>query len=89
MEFRWNDWNLKHATKHGVRPEEAEYVVRTARRPYPERALDGRWLASGQAPGGRYLQVVFLMDEDGTLFIIHARPLTEMEQRRYRRRIQR
>ena len=87
MEFRWNEWNLEHATKHGVRPEEAEWVARSARRPYPERAADGRWLVCGPAPGGRFLQVAFLVDEDGAIFIIHARPLTEMEKRRYRRRI--
>ena len=35
MEFRWNEWNLDHVSKHGVTPDEAEYVVRNARRPYP------------------------------------------------------
>ena len=31
-EFRWNDWNLEHTTKHGVPPEESEHVVRFAAR---------------------------------------------------------
>jgi hypothetical protein len=29
---------------------------------------------------------VFVLDDDGTVFVIHARPLTDLEKRRYRRR---
>ena len=36
MEFRWNDWNLDHATRHGVSTEESEWVAENARRPWPE-----------------------------------------------------
>ena len=32
--FRWNEWNLDHATKHGVVVEEIELVVRRGRRQY-------------------------------------------------------
>jgi len=35
---------------------------------------------------GRLLQVVFVLDEDGSVYVIHARPLTDPERRRYRRR---
>ena len=86
MAFRWNNWNLYHATKHGVEPEEAEGVVRRARPPFPEYCGDERWVVWGQGEGGRFLQVVFLLDEDGTVYIIHARQLTEQEKRRFRRR---
>jgi hypothetical protein len=27
-DFRWNEWNLDHATKHGCRIAEIELVVR-------------------------------------------------------------
>jgi len=30
MEFRWIGWNIEKCEKHGVEPEEAEYVVRRA-----------------------------------------------------------
>ena len=30
----------------------------------------------------RLLQVVFVLDDDGTVFVIHARPLTDLEKRR-------
>jgi uncharacterized DUF497 family protein len=32
------------------------------------------------------LQVVFVIDEDNSIFIIHARPLTDKEKKRYRKR---
>lgn len=86
MEFRWIEWNLDKVAKHGVAPWEAEYVVSRARSPYPRRAEDGRWLVWGAAEGRDLLQVVFLIDPDGTVFVIHARPLTDNEKRRYRRR---
>jgi hypothetical protein len=40
--------------------DEAEQVVDHAQRPYPERLGDGRFLAVGQTPGGRYLQVAYI-----------------------------
>jgi uncharacterized DUF497 family protein len=42
-------------------------------------------LVWGPGRSGRLLQVIFALDDDGTVFIIHARPLTERERRRYRR----
>ncbi len=86
MVFRWNDWNLEHAGRHGVWPDEAEAVVEGARVPYPVRGEDDKWLVWGAGRGGRLAQVVFLIDEEGAVYIIHARPLTEKEKRAYRRR---
>jgi hypothetical protein len=51
--FRWNEWNLEHVAKHGVRPEEAESVVLGAHRPYPSYEGDGRFLVRGQTLAGR------------------------------------
>jgi uncharacterized DUF497 family protein len=85
--FRWNAWNLDHATSHGVSPPEAESVVRSARRPYPHGIADEKWIAIGLGAGGRVIQVVFLYDPDGvTVYIVHARPLTDREKKRFRRR---
>ena len=87
MEFRWDAWNLDHAAKHGVRvPWDAEMVVEGAAAPYPEDHGDGKWLAVGRGVGGRFVQVVYIVDPDGTVYVIHARPLTDREKRRYRRR---
>lgn len=86
MDFRWNDWNVEHIGGHGVWPEEAELVVKAARSPYPRRIQEDKWLVWGKGLGGRFLQVIFVLDKDKTVFVIHARPLTEPEKRRYRRR---
>ncbi len=87
MQFRWIDWNIDHITEHGIDPEETEMVVRAARPPFPEQMGDDKFLVIGQGRGGRYLQVLYLLDPDDTIFVIHARPLTDREKRRYRRRI--
>jgi len=87
MNFRWNDDNLEHATQHGISPDEAESVVQTAHAPYPEHRGDDKWMVLGRGIGGRFVQVVYVIDWDGTFYIIHARPLTDNEKRRYRRRI--
>jgi len=86
LEFRWIDWNVEHIGRHGVTPAEAELVVENARPPFPERQEEDKWLVMGRGQGGRYVQVVFVRDDDGTAFVIHARPLTDKEKRRYRRR---
>ena len=86
MIFRWIEWNIEKVTSHGAWPEEAEEVVSGASRPYPRRAQDGRWLVWGPTSRGRFVQVVYLLDPDGTVFVIHARPLTDREKRRLRRR---
>jgi uncharacterized protein len=83
--FRWNDWNVEHVSRHGISPEEAEAVVAWAARPFPRKIEDDKWLVWGLGKGGRLIQVVFVLDDDGTIFVIHARPLTEGERRRMRR----
>ncbi len=85
MEFRWAEWNIDKVVDHGVSPEEAESVVEGAADPYPRHREDDKFLVWGATPAGRLLQVVFLLDEDDCVFIIHARPLTEREKQRRRR----
>jgi uncharacterized DUF497 family protein len=86
MEFRWNEWNVEHIANHGVRPAEAEQVVRGAKRPFPVYRGDGKYAAWGATRGRALLQVVFVLDCGGTIFVIHTRPLTDAEKRRLRRR---
>jgi uncharacterized DUF497 family protein len=86
VEFRWNDWNVEHLAKHDVDPDEAEQVVIEARAPYPLGRSDGKYLVWGPGRADRLLQVVFVLDDDGRVFVIHARPLTDAEKHRFRRR---
>jgi uncharacterized DUF497 family protein len=85
-EFRWNSWNLDHATRHGISREEAEAVVQSARAPFPEQIKDEKLLVMGRGSAGRFVQVIYVVDDDGTLYIIHARPLTERQKRSLRKR---
>lgn len=85
MEFRWIRWNVDKVAGHGVTPAEAERVVKTARPPYPQCRADDKLLVWGATPAGRLLQVVYVLDEDDAIFVIHARPLTDNEKRRWRR----
>jgi uncharacterized DUF497 family protein len=85
VEFRWIRWNEEHIANHGIGPEQAEDVVRGTHSPFPLVQGNERYLVWGPEAGGRLLQVVFLIDPDDTVFVIHARPLTENEKKRYRR----
>lgn len=85
MDFRWNEWNIEHIAKHGISPEEAELAIRSAKRPFPRRVEDDKWLVWSRGTGDRPIQVIFVFDEDDTIYVIHARPLTDSEKRRFRR----
>jgi len=66
--------------KHGVTPREAEHVVNRPARGFPQR--DGlKRLVQGRGQGDRWVQVVYLIDPDGTIFVIHAMPLTSRRRR--------
>jgi len=84
-EFRWIEWNIEKCELHGVDPAEAEEIVNRARAPYPRRIDQGKTLVRGQAASGRYLQVIYLLERDDIVFVIHARPLNETEKRQLRR----
>lgn len=86
MDFRWNEWNTQHVGEHGVTPDEAEKVVESTHERNWARRADGKWLVQGRGEGGRPLQVVLILDPDGTVYVIHARPLTYREKHRLRRR---
>ena len=80
-DFKWVDWNVNHIALHGVTPDEAEWVVNHARRPYPRRHGGGKFEVRGQTLAGDYLLVVFAVEPDARLFVITARPLNENEKR--------
>ena len=86
MLFRWNDWNTGHIAEHGVSPEEAEAVVENALPPCPQAREDEKWRAVGRGYGGRWLQVIYIFDPEDTVYVIHARPLTDREKKRERKK---
>jgi hypothetical protein len=80
--FRWNDWNRDHATRHGVSIPECQQVLRGARRPFPIKIGRGKWMVHARGQADRMVQVIYLIDPDGSIFVIHAMPLTTRRRRR-------
>ena len=64
MILAWDERNLAHIGKHGVKRRETESIVRHARSPFPDSTRDGKFRVWGQTQDGRYLQVVFVFPED-------------------------
>ena len=81
MDFRWIRWNVEHVGEHGVTPAEAESVVRHPFPGWPRKIGDGKRMVQGRGQGGRFVQVAYVVDEDGTIFVIHAMPLTGRRRR--------
>lgn len=79
--FRWNEWNREHATKHGCTVSEIESVVRNMGRGFPRKMDDEKRLVIGRGQGGRFVKVIYVLDRDGTAYVIHAMPLTTRRRR--------
>jgi hypothetical protein len=86
VRYRWNEWNRGHIADHGMLPADAEFLADQARAPYPQIIGEGKRLVIGQTRHGTYAQVIYVLDLDGTAYVLHCRPLTDLEKRRYRRR---
>ncbi len=85
MEFRWNQWNIEHIAEHGLNSDAAEYVVENAIAPWPRKEGDDKYRVWGQTAFGDYVQVIFVFDPPGVVYVIHARPLSDSEKRKFRR----
>ena len=85
--FRWNEFNIDHATKHGCTIPEIEMVVRREVRSHHDRRIDNKkWHVEGRGIGDRMIRAIFIYDDDEeTIYVIHAMPLTTRRRRRGRR----
>jgi hypothetical protein len=61
MHFSWDQWNTQHVGEHNVGPDEAEEVVRGARRPFPRLMGHDKILVRGATRTGRQLQVIYVL----------------------------
>jgi hypothetical protein len=84
-DFRWIDWNVEKALKHGCTVAEVELVVNHPGRGFPERRGE-KYHVQGRGIGDRFVQVVYLIDPEGTIFVIHAMPLIGRRRRGGKRR---
>jgi hypothetical protein len=53
--FRWNDWNLEHATKHGCTIDEIESAVRQEIR-RAGKLGGGKWRVEGRGQRARFIE---------------------------------
>ena len=85
MEFRWNEWIpiILRSTACGRKRPRRSYGAPGGHM----RHTEGKRLVRGRGVGGRLIQVIFIIDddEDETIYVIHARPLTHKEKRQFRR----
>ena len=73
--------NREHATQHGCTISEIESVVRNPPRGYPRHTGDEKLMVIGRGQGGRLVQVGYVVDDEGPIFVIHAMPLTTRRRR--------
>ena len=83
--FEWTENDINHIARHAVTPEEAEEVCFQGS-PIILKAKYGRYIALGQAGGGRYLAVIFKYTGHQKAKVITARAMSETERRFYKRR---
>jgi hypothetical protein len=88
MEIRFYedpDTGLPHIYEHGISEEEVRQVLRSRGDDLPARG-DSR-MKLGQTAAGRYLQVIYVPDEDPqSVFVITAYELRGKARTAYRRR---
>jgi hypothetical protein len=88
MEVRYYldpDTGDPHIYEHGVTEDEVEQVLRGSGEDLPAR--QGSRMKLGQTASGRYLQVIYVPDEDGEgIFVITAYELRGKAKTAFRRR---
>jgi uncharacterized DUF497 family protein len=81
--FEWDDANEFHAIRHGVSRDEIEEVIVQAF--LIRKGRSGVYLAYGKTFDGRFVLAVFDYKGRGKARPFSARPLTEIEKKRFRR----
>lgn len=75
---------LPHVLNHGVTEEEASEALRSALE--DRKGSDGSRVAIGQTESGRFLKIVYVLDEDAAFVItamdLQGRPLLAFRRRR-------
>ena len=87
-EIVWPQDRIEHIERHGVTPTEVEevcfgdpFVLRAK-----SRGENPVYYVLGQTKGGRYLFTVVIAFPDGKGYPVTARPMTNKEKSRYRKR---
>lgn len=84
-EIQWTERSEDHIARHDVVPGEVEQVV-FARPRLVAPGRDGTTLIFGTTDAGRHLLVVLAEAEDGRMFVVTSRAMTDSERRAFVRR---
>ncbi|MBU1148372.1 MAG: BrnT family toxin, partial [Candidatus Omnitrophica bacterium] len=76
--FDWDEYNLEHISRHGVRDYEVEEVILFGN-PISQRSRDNTYVAYGVTQDGRYLLIVFVTKAHSLIRAITARDMTNRE----------
>ncbi len=83
--FEWDDSNIEHISRHGIRDYEVEESI-LFDKPVYLRGRDGRYYAYGVTEDGRYLFIVCAAKGAGTIRVIMARGMSKKEKAYYKER---
>jgi len=81
-DFRWNEHNIEHAQKHGCTIDEIEAVASRPVHGYPRKIGNGKFRVVGRGVGDRIVEVIFVRDDDDTMYVIHAQQISTRRRRR-------
>lgn len=84
-DIRWTEDSEAHIARHKVDPVEVEQTVFSRPR-LVDSGRAGTRVVFGTTDAGRYLVVVLSDAEDGRLFVVTARDMTDSERRTFVRR---
>lgn len=72
-DFRWNEYNREQVRKHGLSERAVEFVVRSARHPFPHKyGRKNGWRVVGRTPTYELIEVLYAIGEDDKIFVYHA-----------------
>jgi uncharacterized DUF497 family protein len=83
--FEWDEDNISHIARHGVRPDEVEDVAFDDK-PWIKKGRHGTRYLLGYTIGGRYLFVVYALKGKGLARVITAMEMDDATRRLYRKR---
>ena len=80
----WDEWNIEHIAKHGVKPEEIEQACKDKH--LARRGKQGTYTITGQTQSGRYLTMILALRGTGIFYPVTARNSDNKERRLYQKK---
>jgi len=78
----WDDWNVAHIARHGVTQIDVEDVCQGDY--LTRQAYHGRIMVIGPNAVGNLLSVILAPEDEGSYYVVTARPAATKERRIYR-----